>query len=684
MTLTTPLSDLVVLEWGRRPAVRACGSLLAQVGATVTAFGNADAGDCFGAFKETVEDTPQARAAAIARANVILVSSDRTEAPPLPSRRVDQIVCDITVDGDPAHGDWTEPFLQATTGIADITGIAGGPPVICGGAVVEIQTGMLAASGILAAWRTRAATGEGQVVGLRLVDCGLNNQSTFLPLVFAGRTPQRSGNRHPMAVPWNSYRAADGWILLCSATDEHWVKLTKLMGRPELATGRFEKLADRIALCDAVDREVEAWTSTLPVRECIAELNGANLAAGPILDIDGLSTDENLRLRSTLSPEPSPRPLSFVRTDFSAPPAAGLPEPAEPRARPLDGMLVLEIGQYTTAPVASKQLALLGAQVLKIEPPGGEASRAWPPHQDGQGYFFTINNANKRSVMLDLRTEAGSAAFAQLVARADVLVENLKPGSLARLGFDPDTLATLNPRLVYCGISGFGSLSTYPGRPAFDTVVQAMSGIMDITRAGEMPVKLGISVADVSGGLAGLFAILCALEQRRRTGRGSAIDLAMQDVAVFLTQTAWNGGSTERHCVIACADGHVVAGDDLGPLSVDTAVAASMTRADLVKLLAERGIVAVPVRTLTEIHADLSVARDGAVEFHEGMDGKTWPLFRSPFRFSAMAAVPLTAIGALGEANTDLPAVPAGHLHGDEPHLNRQVASTRPARRPQP
>lgn len=662
MTLTTPLRDLAVLEWGRRPAVRACGSLLAQVGAQVTAFGSPD--DGFGACKQAVADTPAARAAALARANVILVSSDRTDAPALPPRRGDQIVCDITVDGDPAHGDWTEPFLQAVTGISDITGIAGGPPVICGGAIVEIQTGMLAASGILAAWRTRAATGEGQEIGLRLVDCGLNNQSTFLPLVFAGRTPQRSGNRHPMAVPWNSYRAADGWILLCSATDEHWVKLTRLMGRPELAAGPYEKLADRIAHCDAVDREVEAWTSTLTVKDCIAALNGANLAAGPILDIDGLRTDENLALRGTLSQEPRPRPLSFVRTDFAAPPPPGRPEPAQHRARPLEGMLVLEIGQYTTAPVAAKQLALLGAQVLKIEPPGGEASRAWPPHQDGQGYFFTINNANKRSLMLDLRAEDGRAAFAALIGRADVLVENLKPGSLARLGFDAEALAALNPRLVYCGISGFGALSAYPGRPAFDTVVQAMSGLMDITRAGEKPVKLGISVADVSGGLAGLFAILCALEQRRRTGRGSAIDLAMQDVAVFLTQAAWNGGSTDRHCVIACADGHVVAGVEASVLADAVEMAAGTTRAALVEVLAARGIAAVPVRTLTEIRHDLAIVGDGAVALYEGTDGKTWPLFRSPFRFSGMMPVPLAAIGALGEANADLPALPGGSLRG--------------------
>lgn len=655
MTLTTPFADLVVLEWGRRTAVRACGSLLAQLGATVIAF-DADAGDPFARHKTSMSDALDARSRELARANVVLLSSDREDEPPAPDRRADMIACDITVGGK-GRGGWSDPLLQAAAGLADITGTRDSAPTICEVPVIEIQTAIFAAAGVLAAWRERARTGAGQSVSLSLIDCALNGLSSFLPLVFAGKSPRRSGNRHPMAVPWNSYRARDGWILLCSATDEHWAKLCALMGREDLIHGRFAKLGDRVAHCDAVDAEVEAWTRTRSVQECVGALGEAGLAAGPILTLDALKKDVNLRHRGTIAPGDLPLPVSFVKTAFAKEGVSGrvtedlpptvLPEP------PLNGLMVLEIGQYTTAPLAAKQLALLGAEVVKIEPPGGEASRAWPPHQDGQGYFFTMNNANKRSCCLDLRADADRAAFGRLIGRADVLIENMKPGSLARLGFGTEALSALNPRLVYCGISGFGQHSAYPGRPAFDTVVQAMSGLMDVTRADGLPVKLGISAADVTGGIAGLFAVLAGLEQRRRTGRGVMIDLAMQDVAVWMTQTAWNGAPRPAYTVLPCADGHLVADCDEVDLGDLPARCVAIPRTQATNLILARGIMATPIRTLSEIAADSSIIGKGAVEIYSGHDERKWPLFRSPYRFSRSDPVPLAPIGKLGEANED-------------------------------
>jgi crotonobetainyl-CoA:carnitine CoA-transferase CaiB-like acyl-CoA transferase len=122
-----------------------------------------------------------------------------------------------------------------------------------------------------------------------------------------------------------------------------------------------------------------------------------------------------------------------------------------------------------------------------------------------------------------------------------MLVENLKPGALARLGFDTARLAALNPRLIHCAISGFGIDSFYPERPAFDSVVQAMSGLMDATRGDGVPYKAGISIADIGGGQFALVALLAALLQRDRDGRGLEIDLSMQDAAAWIGQAAWNG-----------------------------------------------------------------------------------------------------------------------------------------------
>ncbi len=652
MTLTTPFCDLIVLEWGRRPAVRACGSLLAQVGASVIVPGEMDPSDTFARFKTFVPDTPQAREEALARANIVLFSSDRADEPALDDPRPDLICCDITVGGGDDRGWWSEPLLQAATGIADITGTKDSPPTICEAPVIEIQTAIFAAAGILAAWPRRATTGEGQTVALSLLDCGLNGLSSFLPLAFAGKTPKRSGNRHPMAVPWNSYQTKDGWILLCSATDEHWSRLCTLMDREDLTTGAFEKLVDRVEKCDAVDAEVEAWTGTLTAKACVAALNGAGLAAGPILTLQELQADPNLIHRQSIADAPAPAPLSFVRTAFNTAVAQPAPPEAQPLpALPLSGMLVIEIGQYTTAPLAAKQLALLGAEVIKIEPPGGEASRAWPPHQDGQGYFFTMNNANKRSCLLDLRDPQDRSTFTRLIERADVLIENLKPGSLDRLGFGESQLRALNPRLVYCGISGFGKISAYPDRPAFDTVVQAMSGLMDVTRADGIPVKLGISAADVTGGIAGLFAVMCGLEQRRRTGLGMMIDLSMQDVAVWVTQTAWNGAARTDYCVLACTDGFVVADRARSDLGVYANKAAPASRADLIAELATAGIAASAARTLDEVANDPSIVGEGTVAILKSPDGKSWPLFRSPYRFTAETTKPLAPIGPLAEAN---------------------------------
>jgi crotonobetainyl-CoA:carnitine CoA-transferase CaiB-like acyl-CoA transferase len=232
-----------------------------------------------------------------------------------------------------------------------------------------------------------------------------------------------------------------------------------------------------------------------------------------------------------------------------------------------------------------------------------------------------------------------------------VLIENLKPGSLDRLGFGTAQLLRLNPRLVYCAISGFGKDSAYPGRPAFDTVVQAMSGLMDVTRAGSVPFKLGISAADVTGGVGGLFAVMCGLEQRRRTGRGMMIDLSMQDVAVWTTQTLWNGMSRFQHCVLSCADGFVVADRPRYALGGLAEAASDMSRARLICALEAQGISACSVRTLEEIADDNSMVGDGAVQISVGPDGKAWPLFRSPHHFSAGHTIALTPIGTLGEAN---------------------------------
>src|SRR5262249_18924365 len=181
-----------------------------------------------------------------------------------------------------------------------------------------------------------------------------------------------------------------------------------------------------------------------------------------------------------LSPDRIPAPdanRSEIMNLCAAPGVAAAPTRRSegPPPLPLDGVRIIEIGHYTTAPLSARHLASLGADVIKVEPPAGETVRAWSPVKNGTGYFFTYTTSSKRSLTLDLETEHGLAILRDLIACSDVLLENLKPGALAKRGCSAADIERINPRIVYCAISGFGADSIYSGRPAFDSVIQAMS-----------------------------------------------------------------------------------------------------------------------------------------------------------------------------------------------------------------
>ncbi|MEU1288803.1 CoA transferase [Kitasatospora sp. NPDC005856] len=194
---------------------------------------------------------------------------------------------------------------------------------------------------------------------------------------------------------------------------------------------------------------------------------------------------------------------------------------------PLDGVLVADFGRVLAAPYLTMLLADLGADVIKVEQPGtGDDTRAWgPPHAQGEATYFLSVNRNKRSLTLDLRDPADHARAVELVRRADVLVENFRPGTMARHGLGPDRAQALNPRLVYCSITGFG-----PGKgaelPGYDLLVQAVGGLMSVTgpAPGE-PVKTGVALVDVLTGLHAAVGVLAALRERETTGRGQLVEL---------------------------------------------------------------------------------------------------------------------------------------------------------------
>jgi crotonobetainyl-CoA:carnitine CoA-transferase CaiB-like acyl-CoA transferase len=195
---------------------------------------------------------------------------------------------------------------------------------------------------------------------------------------------------------------------------------------------------------------------------------------------------------------------------------------------PLAGVRIIEFCQVLAGPFCGCLLADMGADVIKVEPPDGDLMRQWPPIRDGYSHYFASVNRNKRSVTLDLKSETGRDAARRLCFSADVVIENFRPGVMAKFGLDRETLAKEKPALVYCSVSAFGQTGPRAAEGGFDMTVQAMSGVMSVTgeRDGR-PAKCGIPIADFTAGLYAAFSVVCELVKARRSGTADHIDVSM-------------------------------------------------------------------------------------------------------------------------------------------------------------
>jgi crotonobetainyl-CoA:carnitine CoA-transferase CaiB-like acyl-CoA transferase len=350
---------------------------------------------------------------------------------------------------------------------------------------------------------------------------------------------------------------------------------------------------------------------------------------------------------------------------------------------PLAGVRVIELARILAGPWAGQTLADLGADVIKVEAPEGDDTRRWgPPFITHEGEtsaaYFHAANRGKRSVVCDFRTPEGQEAVRRLVAGADVVIENFKVGGLAKYGLDYPGLSALNPRLIYCSITGFGQTGPYAHRAGYDFVIQGMAGVMSVTGTPEgQPQKVGIAVADILTGVYATTAILAALHQRGQTGVGQHIDMALMDVTVALmanqsmnylasgTAPVKLGNAHPNlapYAVFDCADGWVIlaTGNDaqyrrlcvllgLDVLATDPAYATNAdrlanraalteaitaatrlrTKADLFAACEAEGVPAGPINDLAEVFADPQVLARGL-----RIDAGGVPGVRSPFTFS--------------------------------------------------
>lgn len=246
---------------------------------------------------------------------------------------------------------------------------------------------------------------------------------------------------------------------------------------------------------------------------------------------------------------------------------------------PLEGLKVIELARILAGPWAGQTLSDLGAEVIKVESLNGDDTRQWGPpfvqnDDDNSASYFHSCNRGKKSICVDLKTLEGQKIIKDLVSESDILIENFKVGGLRKYGLDFENLIKVNPKLIYCSITGFGQTGPYAHRAGYDYIIQGMSGLMSITGEPDgQPQKMGIAVTDILTGLYGVTAILSAVIQREKTGQGQHIDLALLDVATSVTANqAMNYLTTGNvptrmgnghqnlapYQVFDCKDGHII------------------------------------------------------------------------------------------------------------------------------
>lgn len=361
---------------------------------------------------------------------------------------------------------------------------------------------------------------------------------------------------------------------------------------------------------------------------------------------------------------------------------------------PLHGIRVIELARILAGPWAGQMLADLGADVIKVESPDGDDTRKWGPpfvtSSDGENLsaaYYHSCNRGKRSIIVDFSTPEGAETVRKLVATADVLIENFKLGGLKKYGLDYESLKAINPRLVYCSITGFGQDGPYAPRAGYDFIIQGMSGLMSITGpAGGEPQKVGVAVTDLFTGLYSVIAIQAALRHAEATGGGQQIDMALFDSQISVlanqnlnylvsgrspTQMGNAHPNIAPYEVLPVKDGHFIlaVGNDsqfrkfctvigLGPLADDEAYAtnaarvanrealrekivaalAAFERVPLLDALEKAGVPASPINTIGEMFADPQAVARGMRLDLEDAGGNLLPSVRAPM---VMSGTPL-------------------------------------------
>jgi crotonobetainyl-CoA:carnitine CoA-transferase CaiB-like acyl-CoA transferase len=550
---------------------------------------------------------------------------------------------------------------------------------------------MLGACAVTAALYERAHSDRGQFIDHAEYDSMVAFSGTLLPRYFlTGQASRRLGNRHGMAAPWNAYPTRDSWLIICTMNDIQFRALAEAIGRPDLlADPRYQSASLRVQHVTPLDDAVAEWSRARSTRGAIELLQANGIAAGPIQTVHEVLGDPHARHRGVIPSEEARASGPFLRfsrtgeahsagdrpaADSSAVAGERAPHPASQGKGlgPLAGVRVIEVSGHTAGPLAGRLLALLGAEVIKVEPPGGEAARHLAQQVAGQGYLFHVNNTDKLDVTLDVVAERNRPALDTLLGSGDAFLTNLAPATLAAAGLGPDDLCKRHPGLVYTGLSGFGADGPRGGQMTFDMVVQALSGVMSLTaNAAGQPRKVAMSVADLFGACSAAIGTAAALVERTHSGRGCFVDATLFDATVWATQESWHRQSPQSSGYVRTADGWVVVeGDPAQPLASDTAADgdaiadgagadngqpvsdefARLTSDECEALCARAGVAALRPRRIDEVaEAEQTVARGLIVEVEYA--GHPIKVIGSPFHFSRTPSAVRAAAPELGADN---------------------------------
>eukprot|EP01062_Namystynia_karyoxenos_P076984 TRINITY_DN764_c0_g1_i1.p1 TRINITY_DN764_c0_g1~~TRINITY_DN764_c0_g1_i1.p1 ORF type:complete len:1333 (+),score=404.14 TRINITY_DN764_c0_g1_i1:111-4001(+) len=478
-----------------------------------------------------------------------------------------------------------DTIVQAMSGFVATTG----PPEAAtkvGTTVSDSLAGIYAVAGILAGLHKRHAVGDGSRLDLSMLDCSfVFHCREFAHYSASGQEQPRRGNTSAIGYPFDVMQCADGKSFAVEAVRDGPFKIfCKTLGLPDLPKDpRFSTWALRLQHTEALKPLLRDAARRLTRDHILGELlsvqGSASFPCGPVNGMGDLARCPQLAHRNMLGRTPDGKfallgnPIKIggvpelppadspalgehtarVRQEYGALPAVVQTRAAPPSpAPPLEGISVIDMTHAVAGPMCTKILKDLGARVIKIESTvlPGDMTRHFHPHvgvppggvggrddASASSAYFAMLNADKESVMLELdprkeRAAADRKVFEALLSRADVLVENFRPGVMAALGYSAEALRERYPRLVVSSVSGYGQSGPYAKRKAVDTIVQAMSGFVATTGTPDFPVKVGTTISDLLAGVYSAVGALVGLNRRYLTGRGSRVDVAMYDTSV--------------------------------------------------------------------------------------------------------------------------------------------------------